>query len=313
MQLSEAQRAFAELGTELGESRALSQLCRVAFFEGRYQESLELIHGALRHMPWTDHEGRVQALRDQCEVWLYLGDLKRAIHAIKEALAHVQQLGDRGVLAEATIWEGSAYYHAGRLPEGMRTLKRSLGMLGGPAALGAHIAHCTIGFIHLERWELEEAFDHFGQGLALSQKFQDTGYMTFGHITLGTIHVERGEFDEAQASFEAALAIVEQTGTGNMSAELTWHYLAEWHLKTGHYSQAEAFSRKAIALRGEEAGGLAWGMGWLPLAKVYLATGRLDEAEQILLDVGAASEKGGTFWSMIDSAVHLGRLYLERH
>lgn len=312
LQLSGAQRAFAELDDELGESRALSQLCRVAFFEGRYQESLDLNHEALRRMPWTDHEGRVQALRDQCEVWLYLGDLNRAIHAIEEGLAHAQQLGDRAVLAEATIWEGSAYYHAGRLAEGMRTLKRGLSMLGDPAALGAHIAHGTIGFIHLERWELDEAFDHFGQSLALSQKFQDTGYMIFAHVTLGTIHVERDEFDEAQAHFEAALAIVEQTGTENMSAELVWHFVADWHAKAGRYSQAEAFSRKAIALRGEEAGGLAWGMGWLPLARVYLATGRPDEAEGILLDVEAASEKGGTFWSMIPSAVYLGRLYLER-
>jgi tetratricopeptide (TPR) repeat protein len=187
----------------LGESRALNELGRVALFEGRYQECLELNHEALRHMPWTDHEGRIQALRDQCEVWLYLGDLNRAIHAIEEALAHAQQLGDRAVLAEATIWQGSAYYHAGRLSEGMRTLKRGLTMLGDAAALGAHIAHSTIGSIHLERWELDEAFDHFGQSLALSQKFQDIGYIIFAHATLGTIHVERDEVDEAQAQFEA--------------------------------------------------------------------------------------------------------------
>jgi LuxR family maltose regulon positive regulatory protein len=72
LQLSEAQRAFAELDDELGESRALNQLGRVALFEGSYQESLELNHEALRKMPWIDHEGRVQALCDQCEVWLYL-------------------------------------------------------------------------------------------------------------------------------------------------------------------------------------------------------------------------------------------------
>jgi ATP/maltotriose-dependent transcriptional regulator MalT len=292
--LSGAQRVFDKLDDELGESRALNELGRVAFLEGRYQESLELNHEALRHMPWADHEGRVQALRDQCEVWLYLGDLNRAIHAIEEALAHAQQLGDRTVLAEATIWQGSAYYHACRLPEGMRTLKRGLSMLGDPAALGAHVAHCTIGWIHLERWELEEAFDLLDQSLALSKKFQDTDYMIFAHVTMGTIHVEREAFDEAQAGFEAALAILEQTGTENMSAELVWHFVADWHAKAGRYTQAEDFSRKAIALRGEEAGGLAWGMGWLPLARVYLATGRLDEAEGILLDVEAASETGGT-------------------
>ncbi len=312
LQLSQAKRAFAELNDELGESRALSHLARVALLEGSYQEGLELNHEALHHMPWTDHMGRVQALRDQCEVWLYLGDLGRAIHAIEEALAHAQQLGDRAVLAEATIWQGSAYYHAGRLSEGMRTLKRGLSMLGDAAALGAHIAHGTIGFIHLERWELDEALDHFGQSLALSQKFQDTGYISFAHAILGTIHVERDEFDEAQAHFEAALAILEQTGTGNMFVEIVWHFVADWHAKAGRYSQAEAFSRQTIALRGKEAGGLAWGMGWLPLARVCLATGRPDEAGGILLDVEAASETGGTFWSMIDSAVHLGRLYLER-
>lgn len=124
---------------------------------------------------------------------------------------------------------------------------------------------------NLERWELDQAVEHFQQSLALSQKFQDAAFTIYACVSLGITCAERDELDQARVHFDAALTLLEQTGMESLLAELTWHYLAELCLKTGRYTQAEAYSRQAIALRGDEPGGLAWGMGWLPLAKVYLA------------------------------------------
>jgi tetratricopeptide (TPR) repeat protein len=125
------------------------------------------------------------------------------------------------------------------------------------------------------------------------------------------ICIERGESDRAKAHYDAALSISERTGMGNLMAEGTWDYLAEWHVRAGRYAEAEMCSRKAIALRGDEPGGLAWGTGWLPLAKMYLATGHVDKAEKILLDVEAASQTGGIALAYIDSAFRLGWHYLD--
>jgi two-component SAPR family response regulator len=289
---------------------------------------LELNHEALRRMPWADHEGRGQALREQAELWIYLGNSIRAIQAMEESLAHTQHLGDPVVLAERTISQGVAYCISGRLTEAKRTLKRGLSMLESPDTFGVHIAHLHLGDGHFERWELERAIEHYQQSLAFSQRFQDSTSIVYGHCALGVVYTMREAFDQAQAHFDAALAILEQTGMSSLPAEATWSYLAEWHVKAGRYTEAEACSHKAIvirsanapntesngvwqAIRGDESGGLAWGMGWLPLAKVYLATDRRDEAEKILLDIEAASEAGGIAPSSIDSAFRLSLLYLE--
>lgn len=309
--LAQARQAFAAAGDELGQGWGLNQLCRVAFFEGRYEEALELNHEALRQMPWADHEGRSQAFREQAELWIYLGHAHRAIQAIEDSLAHAQRLNDRAMLAERTIFQGVVYRIAGWLSQAIRTMERGLAMLASSDTLGAHIAHSQLGVAYLERWDLEQAAEHFQQSLILSQKFQDSAFTAYAYAALGIINTERHEFEQAQSHFDAALTLLEQTGLESLLAEVTWHYLAELCLKTGHYTQAEAYSRQAIALRGDEPGGLAWGMGWLPLAKVYLATGRPEQAEQILSDVAAASEEAGILLYFIESAFHLGRLYLE--
>ena len=75
--LSQARRAFAAAGDEVDQSRALNQLSRVAAFKGGYEESLELNHEAFWRMPWADHDGRTQALREQAELWVYLGSSVR--------------------------------------------------------------------------------------------------------------------------------------------------------------------------------------------------------------------------------------------
>lgn len=132
--LLQTREAFTAAGDELGEGRALNQLCRVAFFEGRYEEALELNHEAPRRMAWTDHEGRSRAFREQAELWIYLG---RPMQAIEESLVHTQHLSDKAVMAERTIIQGVAYRIAGRLSEAMRTMKRGLNMLDTPEALGS--------------------------------------------------------------------------------------------------------------------------------------------------------------------------------
>lgn len=309
--LSHVRQAFAMAGDELGEGRALNQLCRVAFFEGHYEEALALNHEALRRMAWADHEGRSRAFREQAELWIYLGHSNRAIQAIEDSLAHARSLSDQAMLAERAIFQGVVYRITGRLSQAIRTMERGLAMLASPDTLGAHIAHSQLGVAYLERWRLEQAAEHFQQSLILSQKFQDSAFTAYAYAGLGIINTERHGFEQAQSHFDAALTLLEQTGLESLLAEATWHYLAELCLKMGRYTQAEAYSRQAIALRGDEPGGLAWGMGWLPLAKVYLVTGRPEQAEQILSDVAAASEKAGILLYSIESAFHLARLYLE--
>jgi tetratricopeptide (TPR) repeat protein len=200
---------------------------------------------------------------------------------------------------------------AGQLSEGMTALQLGLATLDAPNALGAHIAYAVLGSVHLYRWDLDRAIEYFQQSLALSQRFQDSTFAVYGHISMAIIHAERDEFDQAQAHNDAALRIVEETGMRSLLGEGAWNYMAERHLQAGRYAEAEKCSRKAIAFRGDKSRESAWGMGWLPLAKVYLATGRPDEAEKILLNVEAVSEKGETAIPLIDSAFHLGRLCLE--
>lgn len=308
--LTQARSAFAMTNDALGESRALNQLCRVALYEGRYEESLTLNQEALSRMPQTDHEGHAQALREQAELWVYLGNSKRAIETSEQSLDHSRHLGNRAVIAERTMMLGVAYAIAGRLSKAIRTMKRGLTTLPNPDVLGAHIVYSQLGMVHLTRWELDQAIDYYQRSLTLSQKFQDPAFIIYAYTDLGEIFAVRNELDRAQNHFDAALALLEQTELRSLLAEIIWNYQAELHVKAGRYTQAEACSRKAIRLRGNESGGLAWGMGWLGLAKTYLATGRLDEAERILLDVAAASEQGGIAFVFIDSAFELARLYL---
>jgi LuxR family maltose regulon positive regulatory protein len=309
--LEQARQAFAAAGDELGESRALAHSSRIAVFEGRYEESLDLNHQAMMCMPWTDHEGRNQALRDQAELWLYLGEAARALHAASESVAEAQHLGDQALLATSIISKGLLQVAAGQLSEGMTTLQLGLAALDSPTALGAHIAYAVLGSVHLYRWELDQAMEHFQHSLALSQRFQDSTFAVYAHISMAIVHSERKDHDQVQAHSDAALSIVENTGMRSLLGEGAWSYAAEWHVKARRYTEAEQYSRRAIAFRGEASPASAWGMGWLPLAKLYLATGRLDEAEKILLGVEVASEKGKTAIPLIDSAFHLGRLCLE--
>lgn len=310
--LARAQRTFTARANEQGQSRVLAQLSRLAFFAGRYEESLELSHRALRKMPWADHEGRAQAFGEQAELWVHLGNSARAAHAAGEAVRHARHLDSRTSLAQAAIFQGVALRTAGRLDEALRSLNRGMALLESDEAPGVHIAHSQIGAVSLERWQLEEAASHFRQSLALSEKVHDPPWIVYAHYCLGIVHGEQEEPERAQTHFDAAIAVLRETGLGNLLAEGTWHYVAENHLQAGRYAEAEACSRRAIAARNHDSSGLAWGLGWLPLAKTYLAIGRGQEAEAIFRDVETGSGDGGNAVSLVDSALHLAWIHLQK-
>ncbi len=155
-----------------------------------------------------------------------------------------------------------------------------------------------IGYIHDRMYEFRESILWNRRALKLAEKLQDSGAIALCYGRIGIAYDELAEqanfnpklFDSALYYNVKAAKLAEKTGNLGF-ARTTYSNIGNSYSKLKDYKKAEEFTLKSLAVPGFEA---AKGVTLVNLGKIYLETGRYEEAKKILDSAMANTIKYGT-------------------
>ncbi|MEO8702785.1 MAG: CHAT domain-containing protein [Kofleriaceae bacterium] len=228
-----------------------------------------------------------------------LGQQAKAIQSFDRAIALSQKDPNATIMVKtATIYGVSAQYHYGGRPDLAAPLvKRVTEMYEKeiarlektapddyqlPAMLG------MLGYMHRQNGDLVKAEAAFTKTIAISEK--KTGYSGY-EISLAEIKRAQGKHKEALALVEKLVAAMSKIAPQSVS-----YYnqtMADILRDMGDYKRAEALIQSHRAFLEKTYGKKhpIYGMSELSMAYIYMATGKIPLAEQLLTDSLELAEK----------------------
>ncbi|WP_370002127.1 ATP-binding protein [Winogradskyella sp.] len=155
-----------------------------------------------------------------------------------------------------------------------------------------------IGYIHDRMYEFKESIEWNRKSLDIAKKLKDTMAMALCFGRIGIAYDELAEknnfnrklFDSALYYNNKAAKYAELTGNLGF-ARTTYSNIGNTYSKLKDYNKAEEYTRKSLSIPGFEA---AKGVTLVNLGKIYLETGRYDEAKNMLDSAMQNTIKYGT-------------------
>lgn len=155
-----------------------------------------------------------------------------------------------------------------------------------------------IGYIHDRMYEFRESIQWNRRALKLAEKLKDSGAMSLCYGRIGIAYDELAEqanfntklFDSALYYNIKAAKLAEKTGNLGF-ARTTYSNIGNSYSKLKNYDKAEEFTLKSLSVPGFES---SKGVTLVNLGKIYLETGRYQEAKKILDSAMANTIKYGT-------------------
>ena len=222
------------------------------------------------------------------------GQLAEAERVLVSGIAGWQMAGQHTVTAWGCYHLGQAQRGQGRLDAAVQTFRRTLDITavpGRPPLPAAGPAYVGLAQVAYQRNELDVAFGHVTEGIALCRQFVHTAPLAEGLLTLAWIRQASGDpagaLDAIGAAMQAAPGPV---GLLNpVPAQRAWLRLAQ-----GDLAEATRWTQENGLGAGDEAG-LPPGAGHLVLAQLLLAQERPGEALALLdrLHSGGARPETG--------------------
>ena len=168
--------------------------------------------------------------------------------------------------------------------------------------------------IHVPFGEYERAREIAERGLELWDAAEDPKLETRAVLLLamGEVHMHGRRLEEGGAALEEAVAIFESLGERmHFNLGTTLGSLAMIRLAEKRYDEAEAAMRRSLELDTSPRDGRNWLFGRGQLARILLHSGRVDEAEEMLLETLEVGVPvlGEDDRVMIVTAGLLGQLY----
>jgi tetratricopeptide (TPR) repeat protein len=206
-------------------------------------------------------------------------DPDQAIDACDHALALLLPVGPTDALADVLRWKGSILRDRGNHSVAADLYAQSLAVADTASYKGgrAHALNC-LGTIAQLRGDLPAAERWYGEAARLAHRIGDRRLSGMVQQNLGVVAETQGRSDEAVAHFRLALAAFEQEG---QSDAVVWvlNNLGVLYTREGAYSRAAEVLDRALTLARETTDAASETFVEENRAALFLATGRLDEAE----------------------------------
>ena len=160
--------------------------------------------------------------------------------------------------------------------------------------------HSALGILAAQRHDFSSAFDHYSKARYVASRIGRSQTWLAAHLNLATLHFRMGNLDEAEAMIKEGmpwLAIEGADARWRRAATLTVH--GRILLQTGRAAEGIAKIQEALAIRQDLEKNRTSGQrsylipGLNALGRAYLDTGRLEEANSILLRVLELTEGMG--------------------
>jgi tetratricopeptide (TPR) repeat protein len=273
----------------LGESWALIQV-------GRNKEALELLARAreLAEGPGFSDIDRAAVLFRLGVARYKLSSIETAVGLLSAALELAEQSGFASDALRADIlgWRSRCYRRRRDWQAAREDVERALELA---QAAGDKQATANAYFQASLVAEREGLFvlarSYAERARGLYEELADRGNVGRLLNNLGGLNYTLGNAEQAVGLLEGAVSVATETGS-QVDAGQAMCSLAEVHLGTGHYAEAEAEARKALELLGDRVDYLyEIGTAQLALGRALLEQDRLIEAEEMLLSADRSFEQ----------------------
>ena len=264
--------------------------------DGRIRNARQCYRTALGLcLPLADKVPQILALRRIARVSVALGEFQEArSHYERSAeLAHDSQDLYGEVIGLTGI--GNVLFWQGRLLESEQWYREALTLADtlGESALRLERGHLfnNLGNLATRTQRLDEAEEWLGQAVDLWESYSSPVDQVICWMNRAHLREAQGRWEEAREAYEHALAI----NAPSFVRATVCTDLAEWYLRDGHVTQAEALGREA-----EEqaiASGSPYTMGRMYQGRGNIARARGDEDGFIFYEkaLEIAREKGYPF------------------
>jgi class 3 adenylate cyclase/tetratricopeptide (TPR) repeat protein len=160
---------------------------------GAFGDALELAEGVMRIAEWSTRPfTRVAAARDVGHVYLWRGDVDKAIPLLEHGLSMCRTAPVPGLLPISASLLGSAYALAGRLAEALPLLELAVAQAASMGLMYGHSLWVSLlGEGYLLAGRLEEAHARAEDALSFAQTHRERAYEATALRLLGEIHARR--------------------------------------------------------------------------------------------------------------------------
>jgi tetratricopeptide (TPR) repeat protein len=207
-------------------------------------------------------------------------DPDQAIDACDHALALLLPVGPTDALADVLRWKGSILRDRGNHAAASDLYAQSLAVADAIGYKGgrAHALNC-LGTIAQFRGDLVAAERWYGEAARMAHRLSDRRLSGMVQQNLGIIAETQERSDEAVAHFRLALAAFEQE---EQTDAVVWvlNNLGVLYTREGAYSRAAEVLDRALHLARDVSDAASETFVEENRAALFIATGRLDDAEQ---------------------------------
>ncbi|WP_152544782.1 tetratricopeptide repeat protein [Deinococcus phoenicis] len=253
--LETALEVFLALGDGDAEVRVRRDLGAALLDQGRFREAEEHLMQALGR---TGGETRGNTLNSLAGLYHATGRYEESLNSLQAARIAFRQADD--VAGEVKVLGnlGNLLTSLGRYPEALEHLTAAYNLSAGSAQtlLAAHRSRgailLSLGALHLDMRDPEEAQRHFQEALAFSRQTGDQVIAANAMLNLAEVQQEVGETQAARSSYEQALQLAQEGQYRQVEASALMG-LGQLALAGGQWVEAEAAYRRA--------GEIAWETG----------------------------------------------------
>lgn len=275
-----------------------------------YQSILALLNG-----PSGDprHIHRLALVRHQLGVIAQqAGRLDEAEQWFRQSLVAMEDLGDRGSMANVYHQLGNVAYLRGSLDQAEEWYRQALIVkedLGNQAALAS--TYHQLGMVAQHRGDLDAAEHWTQQSLERRESVGDRPGAARSYHQMGMLAMEHGRLEEAEEWYHRALTIFQDTGTRPDMAS-TSHQLGTVAHRRGRLQEAEQWYRQALAINEELGNRFDLTRTYHQLGLIAQERDDLDGAEQWLRQTLALADELGDLLGAAAASFQLGLVSQKR-
>lgn len=207
---------FRQLGDELGEGWALSQVAQAKLYEGGFEEVLAMLDESAQllkkcHAKWQ----LAWVYVNRAHLFILHKKYEAALEALTQSDTLFRACGDQRGWAWTLIARGNLAWTQGNLPDALSSFREGLGLLDGlqdPSTNGWILNH--VGQVLMDMKEYAQAGAYFEEALQRNQQYGDLWGVGWNLAELARLVVfEKRQPEHAASLLGAAEAYFEQSGS----------------------------------------------------------------------------------------------------
>jgi class 3 adenylate cyclase/tetratricopeptide (TPR) repeat protein len=228
-----------------------SWLGRCLAERGAFGDALALTEGVMEISERTTRPfTRVAACRDLGHVYLWRGDVDKAILRLEHGLSICRAAPVPGLLPVVASLLGSAYTLAGRIAEGLSLLELAVAQAESIGLMYGHSLWVSLlGEGYLLAGRLDEAHARVAKALSFARTHSERAYEAAALRLLGEIHAHRDALviESAEECYQRSLSLANELGMRPLVAHCHLG-LAKLYRRTGKREQAQEHRTTATTM-----------------------------------------------------------------